>query len=789
MWTWIAAWVVFPVVLMALALGLGLLAERVTKSSLAPPVLVALGLCAVVAVTTLLTAFPVTVPVAGPVLLLLSVAGWLVATPSLISRARRRWSSVAAVVTFACYAAPVALSGGVSWGGFIKLDDTADWSAIGMRLATEGHTTEGLPKSTYGVLLRLLMNDGYPMGSFADLGVLARLLRVDAMWLLQPLMATLAAGLAFALYAATAGLVRSPVWRGVVAFVASTSALLLGYTLWGGLKEITLALVLTTCCLLLPQGKDDARPLLGQAALFAIPMAAVFVTFGVAGAVYLVPLALAELILVLRRYGWRPALPATGVFLGVFLALSIPNLVQLKPQIATARNSSLAGAEDIGNLFGPLKFGQVFGVWLTGDFRTVPTAPLLTWVLIALVVIGMVAGVVLAVRRGLWTVPVFVGMSMLVSFWSSFNNAWLEGKFLAVASPATLLAAGVAFAWVAESGRRFEGIVLVTLVGGGVLASNAMAYREVWIAPSDRMQELAAIGESNALPPALMLEYNPPAVRYLLRELDAEAAGELRWNLIPMNDGQGLGKGAYADIDDFPISSITPYQSLVLRNELISSRPTSLYSVARPGTYYDVWSPQPGVPEVLQHWPLGTHADPAAPAPCATVKEAIKVAGPKGRVAVADRAPVLTVPLTGTILPDGWTVGSQPGSVTIGKNGSITEPFSVDAAGLYNATLGGSLWAGVTLEVDGQPWWSDQNRLNWTPYSNPLPPIQLSAGKHLLTVTSRSGLIPGTGFSPSEIGPLVLSTGTYDVPVRYVESAKALSLCGQRVDWIEAVTG
>jgi hypothetical protein len=56
-------------------------------------------------------------------------------------------------------------------------------------------------------------------------------------------------------------------------------------------------------------------------------------------------------------------------------------------------------------------------------------------------------------------------------------------------------------------------------------------------------------------------------------------------------------------------------------------------------------------------------------------------------------------------------------------------------------------------------------------------------------VTSRSGLIPGTGHTPSEIGPLVLSTGTYDVPVRYVESAKALSLCGQRVDWVEAVSG
>jgi hypothetical protein len=787
MWTWIASWLLFPVLLVALALGLGLLAERLTKARLAPAALVAVGLCGVVVLTSLLTASPLTVPIAGPALLLLSVTGWLAATPSLVARARRRWSSIAAVATFACYAAPVAFSGGVSWGGFIKLDDTADWAAIGQRLATEGHTTTGLPNSTYGVLLRSLMDNGYPMGSFADLGVLARLTRIDAMWLLQPLMATLAAGLAYALYAATAGVVRSPVWRAIVAFVAATSTLLLGYTLWGGLKEITLALVLATCCVLLPQGGDDTRPLVGQAALFALPMAAVFVIFGVAGGVYLLPLALAELVLVLRRYGWRPTLPAAGVFLGAFLLLSIPNLVLVKSQLATASASPLGGAEDIGNLFAPLRFVQVFGVWLTGDFRAVPPAPLLTWVLIALVAIGMVGGVAIAARRGRWTVPVFVGMSLLVSFWSSFNNAWLEGKFLAVASPATLLAAGVAFAGLVESGRRFEGLVLVGLVGGGVLASNVMAYREVWIAPSDRMQELAAIGASRALPPALMLEYNPPAARYLLRDLDAEAAGELRWNLIPMNDGQGLAKGAYADIDDFPISSITPYRTLVLRNELISSRPTSLYSIARPGTFYDVWAPQPGVPQVLRHWPVGTHADPAAPAPCAIVREAIKVAGPQGRVAVADRAPVLTVPLTDSLLPDGWAAGSQPGSVSILRNGSATVPFTIDTAGRYQATLGGSLWAGVTLEVDGTVWWSDQNRLNWSPYSNPLPPLQLAAGKHLLTVTSKAGWRPGTGHAPSDIGPVVLSTGTYDVPVRYVESAKALSLCKQRVDWIEAV--
>jgi hypothetical protein len=751
-------------------------------------VLVALGLCGVIVVCSAITAFPAVAGLAGPVLLLLSAAGWLAAAPMLLTRSRAVGSMVAAAGTFVVYAAPLALSGGVSWGGFVKLDDTPDWMAIGERLATVGRTTEGLPNSTYGVLLRQLLDGAYPAGAFADLGVMARLLRIDAAWLLQPMMATLAAGLAFALYAATAGVVRSQAWRGVVAFVAATSTLLVGYTLWGGIKEISLTLALVTCCVMLQQGKDDPRPLLGQAALLAIPMAAVYDVFGVAGGVYLAPIAVVELVLVLRRYGWRRSIPAAGVFVVTFAVLSVSSLALLRTQIGSA-TGWLSTTQDIGNLFAPLDPKQVFGIWFAGDFRLPTAMPTLAWLLIGLTAVAMVAGVVIAARRGRWAVPVFVAISLLVTASSLRGNAWLGAKVLAVSSPATLLAAGVAFAVLAESGRRFEGVVLVGLVGGSVLASNVMAYRDVWVAPSDRMQELASIGSSGALSPALMLEYSPAGVRYFLRDLDAEAAGELRWNLIPMNDGQGLGKGAYADIDDFPLSSLTPYNSLVLRNELISSRPSSYYAVSRPGTYYDVWSPQLGVPKVLQRWPLGTHADPAAPAPCAVVKDAIKVAGPTGRIAVADRAPVLTVPLTDTILPVGWTGGSQPGSVLVASDGSITVPFSVDAAGRYNATLGGSLWAGVTLEVDGQPWWSGQNRLNWMPYSNPLPQIQLAAGQHTLTVTSRSGLIPGTGHTPSEIGPLVLSTGTYDVPVRYVESAKALSLCGQRVDWVEAVSG
>ena len=789
MLSWIVAWLVVPVVVVAMSTGLGLLVERSTRVQLRGPVVVAVGASALVVGSTFLTSFTSTAPVSGIVLLVLSLLGWLVARPSPLARQRRWWSIVSGVAVFFCYAAPVALSGGPSWAGFVKLDDTPDWMSLGDRLATVGHTTEGLAHSTYGVLMDELIGGGYPMGAFADLGVVSRLLGQDSAFVIQPFMATLAAILGWGLYAVTSGLIRSDRWRAAVSFLAASSTLLFGYTLWGGLKEITLAFLLVTCCATMVSGREDRRSPLGQAAQFAIPMAGVFVVFGIAAGVYLAPFALADLVLVWTWFGLRSCLRAAGVFVAVFGVLSLPSWIVLGAQLRGAGSSGLRGSEDLGNLVAPLKFQQVFGVWPTGDFRTVPSATSLTWLLVAVVAAGAAVGVVVAIRAGLPALPALVLTNFAVSVWYVFGNPWLEGKTLAVASPSMLLAAGVAFAWLAENGRAFEGIVLIGIVCAGVLTSNVMAYREVWIAPSDRMAELAAIGRSDLPAPALILEYSPAAARHFLARLDGEAAGEFRWNLIPMYNGQGLDKGAYAEIDDFPLSTVSAYPTLVMRTDLVGSRPPSTYRLTGPGTYYDVWTLDPGAPAIIKHWPLGNHDDPAAPAPCTIVQEAIAAAGSTGRVATARRAPIVTVPLDRPPLPPGWTSGPTPGSVNVSAAGSVTTRFTVPAAARYQGDLGGSVFGSVRVLVDDHEVYADHGRLNWTPYSNPMPAVDLAAGEHTVTVEYATSWLPGGEMTPSTLGPVVFSTTSADVPVTYVEPSRARSLCGQRLDWIEAVRG
>jgi hypothetical protein len=119
----------------------------------------------------------------------------------------------------------------------------------------------------------------------------------------------------------------------------------------------------------------------------------------------------------------------------------------------------------------------------------------------------------------------------------------------------------------------------------------------------------------------------------------------------------------------------------------------------------------------------------------------------------------------------------------------VTTTITVPADGDYQADLGGSVYGRATLAVDGAEWTSVQGQLNWAPNVNPLPSLHLIAGQHTLTVTYQTTWLPGGGYTPSTIGPLVLSTQRPDPAVEYVAPSDALALCGQRLDWIEAVAG
>src|SRR5262249_54193709 len=150
----------------------------------------------------------------------------------------------------------------------------------------------------------------------------------------------------------------------------------------------------------------------------------------------------------------------------------------------------------------------------------------------------------------LYVGTVAIGMLGLIAK----GSPWIDGKAMATASAAFLLAALVACGFVFEHGHRVVAALAGVAIAAGVLWSNALAYHGVWLAPRQAMAELASIGQRFAGDgPTLMTEYQPYGVRHFLRRLDPEGAAELRRRLVPLLNGQTVTKGGYADLDQFQL--------------------------------------------------------------------------------------------------------------------------------------------------------------------------------------------------------------------------------------------
>ena len=68
--------------------------------------------------------------------------------------------------------------------------------------------------------------------------------------------------------------------------------------------------------------------------------------------------------------------------------------------------------------------------------------------------------------------------------------------------------------------------------------------------------------------------------------------------------------------------------------------------------------------------------------------------------------------------------------------------------GTYQGDLGGTAFGDVRVLVDGHELYADHGRLNWTPYANPMPPVELTAGQHTLTVEYATTWRPGGSATP-----------------------------------------
>lgn len=785
----LASWFVFPLLLLTLSMGCGLLVVHLTGREVPAPLIAPVGFTVVLLLGELASIDSATASLAPPLAVAAAVAGFV------LDRSSRRarfdpFALLAGLGVFLVYAAPVLASGEPTFTGYIKLDDTATWLALTDRIAEHGRDLSGLGPSTYEATLALNLGSGYPIGAFTPLAICSSIVGQDPAWTFQPYLATMATLLAFCLYELGSNLIDDRRLRATVAFLAAQPALLFGYYLWGGIKEIAAAMLLALLAALLPAllatGSRNARSAL-PAALAAASILAVLTAPG--AALWLLPMLVVAGAVSLRSDGARVTGRRLAILAGLTLLASLPWL--LDAGLLPRDSGALTSPQELGNLIGPLSSWQLVGIWPVGDFRLDPSDTVATVALIAIALLAAAIGLSrLWTRRALGPASFVAGLVLGAAALALIGSPWVGGKALATGSAAVLFLACVGAAALWERGRRVEGGIVLGLIALGVLWSNALAYRDAFVAPHASLAELETIGHQIAGEgPTLMTEYEPYGARHFLRDAEPEGASELRRRQVALRSGRTLETGATADIDEFALAALMPYRTLVLRRSPLASRPPLPFQLTDQGNAYEVWQLD-GRPAPLAHVSLQGPAEfPVAAASCDAIRQLAERPG-VAHLAASVRAAPIVVPFSGPTLASGGGAG-QERSYTI-----LTEPTAaagfaaVPRRGKYGIWLGGSSRGTVDIAIDGEVVAVSGPELEHGGGYRRLGTVALDPGRHRLDLhyEEQGPLVPGRGGEFFALGPLVLSTATAaDARLETVPADEADRLCGRQLDWVEAL--
>jgi hypothetical protein len=121
-------------------------------------------------------------------------------------------------------------------------------------------------------------------------------------------------------------------------------------------------------------------------------------------------------------------------------------------------------------------------------------------------------------------------------------------------------------------------------------------------------------------------------------------------------------------------------------------------------------------------------------------------------------------------------------------SGTATAQVNAPAAGRYTAWLAGDWFGRASVRIDGREVGAKRAELNWPGLYTDLGTADLVPGQHTVELTyDTGGLHPGSGGPPFSFGPLTLSPERAREPIQTISPLDARSLCGRRLDWIEAV--
>lgn len=804
----LTAWLLFPLAALALCGGLGLLVSRLSSGQLPGTLVAGVGLSGLVVASQLTTAWTWSARATVPIAVGLGLLGAVLCRHRLRRLRPDGWAVATLVVTFAMAGAPVVLSGQATFAGYTVLADTSIHVMGADALLEDGRYFLDTPPSSYqGAMVSYYNGSAYPAGAPTALGTVSRLTFQDPLWTFAPFVALLLALLALALYElAGCALARGPA-RAAVAVVAAQPAIVTTYALQGSIKEIGAASFTGLLAALVPwyvTRREDGAGAQSVVAL-AVVTAAACAVVGAVALVWAGPMVVAAMVVAARRSPSRGGVDtwvSVTVLALLVAVLSVQTISGLKTYLDVT-NSGRTPEARTGNLKQPLSPAQSLGVWLRGDHRDRPDGPRrpVTILLQAVVALAALGAVVLLARRRLWPpllfLAVMVGAALLL-VWQ--GTPWSDAKAYMITAPAVVFCALLGVLTLAQEAgvrRLLRGAAagIAAVIAVGVIASNALAYREASLAPRDRLEELAGIADRfHGQGPTLTPEYEEFG-KYLLRDLAPESPVE-GWRsrdlqLATPDDPPNL-LGSSVEHGQFADGYIRQFPLLVLRRGFSESRAPFGYRRVFRGRWYDVWRRDADAADaVVAGIPLGTGRQAAAVPDCDGVRRlAVRArqAGAQLAFVARDATPVFA---PGRVKHSyNWlTDTGDPDAVILFGPGRATGTVRVAAAGTYDVWMEARVGRTAQVLIDGVVAGELSQRLNPRRSAERVGRVTLAAGRHIIEVlVGGGGLAPGEAGVNRIIGAVGLTAAdSADLQVQRSDPARWRELCGRSLDWVAAV--
>src|ERR1700716_3676355 len=178
----VVAWLLFPIVLLAVCGGCGLLVERVGGFRLPGALVPSVGFATVIVLGTALTYKSATAGSPPPAVVAVALEAYASGWRRLRASAPDWWAIGVGVGLFAVFAAPVVLTGQATFLGYFFLNDTSVHFGLVDQLASHGRDIPGAPPPAIRSIIGGYLGTGYPVGAHAGLAAVRPLVGQDVAW-------------------------------------------------------------------------------------------------------------------------------------------------------------------------------------------------------------------------------------------------------------------------------------------------------------------------------------------------------------------------------------------------------------------------------------------------------------------------------------------------------------------------------------------------------------------------------------------------------------------------------